>query len=121
MRDTQNIVGFDSAWSSKPNAAGGICVLKYSKRRFKLNLSPEIAGFDRASEIIKGLDDVRSKTIVMIDQPTIVPNDFGMRPVEKFVASVISFIGGGVHIHQVHLRYLIINGNFNVIECKGGC
>ena len=96
MSETLSIVGFDSAWSSRPDAAGGICVLKYSERGFDLCHSPEIAGFDRASEIIKDLDGESSKTIVLIDQPTIVPNQSGMRKVEKLVASVISFIGGAV-------------------------
>ena len=96
MSETYNVVGFDSAWSSRSDAAGGICVLNYSENGFKLSHSPEIAGFNRASKIIGDLAEVSSKTIVMIDQPTIVPNDFGMRPVEKLVASVISFIGGGV-------------------------
>jgi predicted RNase H-like nuclease len=34
--------------------------------------------------------------LIALDQPTIVPNDTGMRPVEKVVASVISWMGGGV-------------------------
>jgi predicted RNase H-like nuclease len=33
---------------------------------------------------------------VALDQPTIVPNADGMRPVEKKVSSLISWIGGGV-------------------------
>ena len=95
-REAHNIIGFDSAWSSRPDAAGGICALKYSEAGLKLCHGPEIAGFERASEIIKELEAPRTKTMVMIDQPTIVPNRDGMRPVEKLVASVISFIGGGV-------------------------
>ena len=34
--------------------------------------------------------------IIAIDQPTIVPNRKGMRPVEKVAASLASYIGGGV-------------------------
>jgi predicted RNase H-like nuclease len=35
-------------------------------------------------------------TLVAIDQPTIVPNQSGMRPAERVAASAISWLGGGV-------------------------
>jgi predicted RNase H-like nuclease len=34
--------------------------------------------------------------VVTIDQPTMVPNPGGMRPVDKVAASLISWLGGGV-------------------------
>jgi predicted RNase H-like nuclease len=34
--------------------------------------------------------------LIAIDQPTIVPNDTGMRPAEKVAASAVSWLGGGV-------------------------
>jgi len=91
-----NVVGFDSAWSSKPNAKGGICAVKIQGEEINLILDPENAGFERASEIIKDIHRSSDRTIVMIDQPTIVPNEIGMRPVEKLAGAVVSFIGGGV-------------------------
>lgn len=91
-----NIIGFDSAWSSKPNAKGGICAIQIKGQEKKLILDPENAGFERASEIIENIHRSSNRTIVMIDQPTIVPNEAGMRPVEKLAGAVVSFIGGGV-------------------------
>ena len=35
-------------------------------------------------------------TLVAIDQPTIVPNATGMRPVDRVAASLVSWLGGGV-------------------------
>lgn len=96
MSEIINIVGFDSAWSSKPNAKGGICAVQIKGEEKNLILDPENAGFERASEIIDDIHRSSDQTIVMIDQPTIVPNEAGMRPVEKLAGAVVSFIGGGV-------------------------
>lgn len=58
--------------------------------------APELSGFDGALDYIQGLQSPDTLTLVALDQPTIVPNGTGMRPVEKVAASVISWMGGGV-------------------------
>ncbi len=76
-------VGFDSAWV-------------FDGDRFTEFRSPESVRFERALAYIKSVQRSDLPTLVALDQPTIVPNAEGMRPVEKAVASLISWIGGGV-------------------------
>ena len=57
---------------------------------------PELVGFDRALDCIRAVRRPGAPTIVALDQPTIVPNATGMRPTEKTVGSMISWMGGGV-------------------------
>jgi predicted RNase H-like nuclease len=58
--------------------------------------SPDLVGFQQALAFVREIERPRMPTLVALDQPTIVPNESGMRPVEKSVASVISWMGGGV-------------------------
>jgi predicted RNase H-like nuclease len=87
-------VGFDSAWAG--NDPGAICSIAFSDNRFSDFLAPELVGFDAAVTFIDRLRRPDAMTLVALDQPTIVPNATGMRPVEKTVATLISWIGGGV-------------------------
>ncbi len=57
---------------------------------------PTLVTFDQALELIRAEARVSDLRIVAIDQPTIVPNQTGMRPVDRAAASVISWLGGGV-------------------------
>ena len=57
---------------------------------------PELVGFGAALTYIQRLQRSDAVTLIALDQPTIVPNRTGMRPVEKTVASLISWLGGGV-------------------------
>ena len=54
------------------------------------------ASFKEALEFIKREHRACDKCLVALDQPTIVPNTTGSRPVDRVAGSLIGFIGGGV-------------------------
>ena len=93
MRPSPSIVfvGFDSAWTDKPNAPGAICSITYDDGRFTGFEPPRLASFPQALAFIRSVHGA-GPTLVAIDQPTIVPNATGMRPVDRRAASVL---GGG--------------------------
>jgi len=90
------IVGFDSAWTDhKRGAIAGALVTDCGCTNLKL---PQPATFIRAQELIIEWQQEcqQDTTIVLIDQPTIVPNAKGQRPVENIASSVIGRRGGGM-------------------------
>jgi predicted RNase H-like nuclease len=89
-------VGFDSAWADNPKAPGAICSVRFDGFGFADFRMPELINFDGALEYIHGQHHDDIPMLVALDQPTIVPNETGMRPVERSVASLISWMGGGV-------------------------
>ena len=88
-------VGFDSAWTDKPKAPGAICSVPYEDGRFIRFEAPRLASFAKALDFIRSVHGP-GPTLVAIDQPTIVPNATGMRPVDRIAASLVSWLGGGV-------------------------
>ena len=56
----------------------------------------EVVSFDQALAFIEAESSLCNTCLIAVDQPTIVPNETGCRPVDRVAASVISFIGGGV-------------------------
>jgi predicted RNase H-like nuclease len=89
-------VGFDSAWADNPKAPGAICSVVFDGDRFVDFRHPESVGFQQALTHIERVRRLDLPTLIAIDQPTIVPNDKGMRPVDRAAASLISWMGGGV-------------------------
>ena len=89
-------VGFDSAWANNPKAPGAICSVRFDGEGFSDFRAPKLVSFDDALAYVNGLRRLDLPMLVALDQPTIVPNRSGMRPVEKAVASLISWMGGGV-------------------------
>lgn len=97
MGDTTiSVVGFDSAWSDNPKAPGAICVIRLDGYGAQLQLAPRLASFAEALQVIESARSSADKCVVALDQPTIVPNLTGSRPVDKVAGSLISWIGGGV-------------------------
>lgn len=92
MRET--FIGFDSAWTDK--TPGGICWATFVNKRLEEIYEPQPATFEEASQIIEERRDSADYTLVALDQPTLVPNKTGSRPVEKVAASMISRLRGGV-------------------------
>ena len=90
------IVGFDSAWTDAPKAPGAICAIAFDRNCALTFIPPQLASFAQALEFIKVNRQGYSLCLVAIDQPTIVANAAGSRPVERVAASLISFMGGGV-------------------------
>jgi predicted RNase H-like nuclease len=90
-----SIVGFDSAWTDRPTRPGAVCVLRVEHEATIFHRLQE-ASFAQALEVIRIEMALGGACIVALDQPTIVPNERGMRPVDRVAASYVSFIGGGV-------------------------
>ncbi|WP_092752168.1 DUF429 domain-containing protein [Rhizobium aethiopicum] len=91
-----SIIGFDSAWTDNPKAPGAICVIRLDGDGAHLHLAPQLASFAQALDIVESERADAQKCLVALDQPTIVPNLTGSRPVDKVAGSLISWIGGGV-------------------------
>ena len=87
-------VGFDSAWAG--NAPGGIASATFSPDGLVDVRLPEPAGFDDAARIVEALASAHDYVLVAIDQPTVVPNQTGSRPVDRVAASLVSRLRGGV-------------------------
>lgn len=89
-------IGFDSAWVDNPKAPGAICAVGIEDDRSILFSAPETASFSEALDFIRRVRSNSGVTLIALDQPTVVPNSTGMRPVERVAASLGSWLGGGV-------------------------
>ena len=87
-------VGFDSAWAGR--APGGIAWATFSNRRLETCTEPQLAGFDDAERIIETLRTDHDYVLVAIDQPTVVPNQTGQRPVDGVARALIGKLRSGV-------------------------
>jgi len=90
------IFGFDSAWTDAPKAPGAICALAFDEQGHVALHEPRLVSFAEALVFIDSLRRGFALSLVALDQPTIVPNAGGSRPVDKVAASLVSFVGGGV-------------------------
>ncbi len=91
------LVGFDSAWTPKNSGALVGLVRDDDGRLHELGL-PQVVNYCQAESTILGWQDQHelAATIVLLDQPTIVNNAAGQRPVENLVASPVSRRYGGI-------------------------
>ncbi len=90
------IFGFDSAWADNPKKPGAICAIAFNDHGQVKFHEPQPASFADALAFIKARRKDFSVSLVALDQPTVVPNTAGSRPVDKVAAALVSFIGGGV-------------------------
>lgn len=90
------IVGFDSAWTDKAIAPGAVCAIREIGDGSVSLVTPRLATFSQAFEFIRAENDLAERVVVALDQPTIVPNATGSRPVDKVAGSLVSWTGGGV-------------------------
>ena len=91
------LVGFDSAWTGrKRGAIAGVFL--HDDGTFQELGPPESATFAQAQRIIIRWQAERTltATVIMLDQPTIVSNTTGQRPVENIVSSPVGRRYGGV-------------------------
>jgi restriction system protein len=89
-------VGFDSAWADNPKSPGAICAVSREGGKWIRFKPPEFASFEQASDFVQSLKNEYALIIVAIDQPTIVPNLTGGRPVDRVAGRLIGWLGGGV-------------------------
>lgn len=90
------VVGFDSAWTDNAKAPGAVCAIRCDHHGHLSSCDPQLTSFDQAYDFVRTEQSRCDVSVVAIDQPTIVPNLGGMRPVDKVAASLISWLGGGV-------------------------
>lgn len=91
------LVGFDSAWTA--NNSGAIAALiRNDAGNFIEISSPQVVNYNQATMQIQTWQNQLNptNTIIMLDQPTIVNNQVGQRPVENIVSSPVSLRYGGV-------------------------
>ncbi len=85
------IVGFDSAWTAERRGALVGVVVCDDGGHEELG-PPRIANYQEAHELITQWqsDHSPSSTLVLLDQPTIVKNSVGQRPVENIVGGTVA-------------------------------
>ena len=94
---TTLLVGFDSAWT--PSNSGALVGVLHSDDGTVRGLgAPQIADYREAEGVILKwqAEQVPVATIVLLDQPTIVKDAAGQRPVENIVGSPVSLRYGGM-------------------------
>ena len=87
-------IGFDSAWGDKN--LGSIAWASFSDLRLERCCLPKLASFNETISVCKKLRACHDFLLIGMDQPTIVENYSGMRPVEKVVGSLIGRLKSGV-------------------------
>lgn len=94
---TTLLVGFDSAWTST-NSGALVGVLYRDDRTFHGLGAPQIVNYCEAERVILKwqAEQMPTATIVLLDQPTIVKNAAGQRPVENIVGSPVGRRYGGM-------------------------
>jgi predicted RNase H-like nuclease len=94
---TTLLVGFDSAWTPT-NSGALVGALRTNDGSFRELGSPQVANYREAEDAILEWQAQQkpAATIVLLDQPTIVKNSAGQRPVENLVGSPVSRRYGGM-------------------------
>jgi predicted RNase H-like nuclease len=87
-------IGFDSAWTDRNK--GAICAVGLENSKPAWFHEPRCVSFGQALAFVLENRSLNGVTLVAIDQPIIVKNVTGMRPVDRVAASFISWLGGGV-------------------------
>lgn len=91
------IVGFDSAWTAE-NCGAIVAVLQQADGTLVEIGDPQMANFVDAEAVLSEWKKTHSPKwiTVLLDQPTIVANPAGQRPVENIVSSSVSLRYGGM-------------------------
>ena len=91
------LIGFDSAWTAA-NSGAITGLVQCDGGNFLELGSPQSVDYRQAEEIILAWQGeiIPAVTVIMLDQPTIVTNAAGQRPVENIVGSPVSLRYGGV-------------------------
>lgn len=91
------LIGFDSAWTRRKRGAIVGAVLRDDGAVTDVGLTQSVS-YPDAADVIRSwqLMYAPSSTLVLLDQPTIVDNLTGQRPVERIVCSAISRRRGGM-------------------------
>lgn len=91
------ITGFDSAWTRSNR--GALASFAIEGGGVRTLIEPQPVAFDEAAQRIEQAERAAgdaSVHLIMVDQPLIVPNEQGRRPVERVLYRVMGRAGGGV-------------------------
>ena len=103
------IFGFDSAWAGKsPGAIGAVRIGQDGRREF---CEPERVSFDQALKYIRPRRMGHAYSLIAIDQPMIVKNKTGSRPVDRAAGTLLGYIGGGVQCASLKKSTLFGEGS----------
>lgn len=91
------LVGFDSAWTATNSGALVGLLVRHDGTLKELG-GPQIADYRRAEQLVSEWQALHSPilTRVLLDQPIIVKNPAGQRPVESIVGPTVSLRYGGM-------------------------
>ena len=90
------LIGFDSAWTDSPKNPGAISAYALKGGQYETFQPPRSATFDDAADFIREVATKADYILIAIDQPTIVPNYDGLRPVDHVAGGLVGKLGGGV-------------------------
>ena len=99
MRSLQTcevLIGFDSAWTDSLKNPGAIAAYVLEGGQQVFFHEPRLATFGAALRFIEQVTVKAEFVLIAIDQPTVVPNHDGCRPVDRVASSLVSRLGGGV-------------------------
>ncbi|QYF87700.1 DUF429 domain-containing protein [Brevundimonas sp. PAMC22021] len=89
-------IGFDSAWTDNPKQPGAIALMEFEDGKPSNFTPPTSATFAQASDAICDAKANSDYVLIALDQPTLVPNRGGCRPVERVAGSLVNRLKGGV-------------------------
>ena len=94
---TTLLVGFDSAWTPT-NSGALVGAIHFDNGTLGGLGTPQIVDYRAAEDVILKwqAEQAPTATVVLLDQPTIVKNAAGQRPVEHIVCSSVSLRYGGM-------------------------
>ena len=90
------LIGFDSVWADNPRKPGAIAAMIREDGRIMAFYKPRLARFAEAAALAKAWGAQADYMLIGIDQPTLVPNETGSRPVDRVAASLVSRLRSGV-------------------------
>jgi len=90
------VIGFDAAWTDHPRKPGAICAALCRGGACVRFEPPRLVSFAEGLSFIAAVEEPGIPMLVALDQPTIVRNEKGCRPVDKVAGSLVSWSGGGV-------------------------
>jgi len=91
------LIGFDSAWTNRSKNPGAIAAYVFEPSKPAVFHPPRLATFEAAVQFVEDLTSKDDYLLIAVNQPTIVPNDAGSRPVDRVAASLVARLKGGVH------------------------
>jgi predicted RNase H-like nuclease len=91
------LVGFDAAWTPT-NSGALVGALQFDDGTFHELGPPRVVDYPQAEGVILQwqAEHLPGITIILLDQPTIVTNSGGQRPVENIIGSAVSLRYGGM-------------------------